>query len=110
MIFEGLLRRFWGETTQQIAENKRTGQKPESMSWEDWCNPRRRGYFFGPVAECHWYDPPELTSPGHCRGDLDHDHQKRFMKWYWRGPGRAIAPLYWAVQFRRWWRLDGRRR
>lgn len=99
MITEYLVSRWpdiFGEPRQQREANVAAGgMKPEGMSWEQWCDDSRRDRFFGPIAECHWYDPPELSHGQSCRGDLHHNHQPRIMRWYWASPlSWIIPPLY----------------
>lgn len=106
-----LLGRCFGESRAQIAHNKETGQKPEAMSWQAWCDPssrqRQRRLF---DYECHWYDDPKYSHGKHCAElALGHDHQPRYMKWYWNSPlGRIIPPLFFLWEARRltwpgWW-------
>lgn len=91
-----LPRRFFFEAKAQKAKNMETFQKPDSMSWEDWCDHRRPGW----VYECHWYDPPEYGGGG-CWGGTHHDHQPVIMKWYWKSPlGKIIPPLYFMWEAR----------
>lgn len=77
---------IFGEPPAQRAANMSSHQKPDSMSWEDWCDYRRPGYFAG--YECHWYDPwygreKNTRSNGGCSGGTRHNHQPRLMAWYW---------------------------
>lgn len=76
----------FGEHPDQIAENKKTGQRPPYVSDEAWFGD---GYYFN---HCHWYDRDD-KSGGHCNGRWRHDHQPQIMKWYWKGPGIILSPL-----------------
>lgn len=99
-------RRSWlyGETKKQRAKNMLNGQKPDHMSWEDWCDHSRKGYFSG--YECHWYDPwygreHNTVSCGGCSGGTGHNHQPRIMRWYWASPlAWIIPPLYFMWEAR----------
>lgn len=102
---------LFGESRAQIARNKQNGQKPERMSWQEWCSPspqqRQRRLF---DHECHWYDHPKYSHGGACAdGALGHNHQPRYMKWYWKSPlALVIPPLFFLWEARRltwpgWW-------
>lgn len=96
---------LYSEDPNQIAHNMQDGQKPDSMSWADWCDYDRPNYW---GRECHMYDDklaPETvtkkTNGGHCRGDLYHDHSPRIMTWYWASPWGVVVPAVWELwQFR----------
>ncbi len=97
MLIEALCDRWpdvFGESAAQHEDNMRTGQKPDEMRWEDWCDQHRKGYW---ERECHWYDPwygrEKLPGRhnGHCTGALPHNHQDRIMRWYWNPRTRVFT-------------------
>jgi hypothetical protein len=88
------------EPAARKAENMKTGQKPDWVSWEEWTDPRLGNPWF---EHCHWYDPKKLTPTGHCSGRWRHDHQSARMGCYWKSPLGKIVPAIWELwQFGPW--------
>ncbi|ASZ74780.1 hypothetical protein KHO57_gp124 [Mycobacterium phage Phabba] len=89
------------ETEAQRHTNLQTFQKPEGMSWEEWGDHTRPGYW---DAECHWYDGEHLPNrTGHCNGACYHLHQPWvYQLWHDRRTWWLVWPLILWIELSEW--------